>query len=157
MSFENSAGLGVFNQYGPRGSQAGVVSGGELHGAGGAVFEHVVYITGDDFAGGVSYNTRLTIPAGSFLDEAIFEITEAFTVGNADNVINIGTDTSELTNGVQIADPETAEVTIDTTGAGTWAAALAADTLVGVSVTGTTAAITAGSGAAKVILRFRKI
>ena len=45
----------------------------------------------------------------------------------------------------------------DTTGAGTWAAALAADTVVGVSVTGTTPAITAGSGAAKVILRFRKI
>ena len=157
MAFENSAGLGVFNQYGTRGTQDGVVSGGELHGVGGAVFEHVVYVTGDDFNGTANYNTRLTVPAGSFLDEAIFEITEVFTVGNIDNVINIGTDTSEVTNGVAIADPETAEVTVDTTGAGTWAAALASDTLVGVSVTGTTPSIAAGSGAAKVILRFRKV
>ena len=72
-------------------------------------------------------------------------------------MINIGTDTSESTNGFAIADPETAEVTVDTSGAGTWAAALAADTLVGVSVTGTTAGITAGSGAAKVVVKYRKI
>jgi hypothetical protein len=157
MSYESTSGLGVFNHYGPRGSQDGLVSGGELHGEGGAEFSKVVYITGDDFASGTSFNTLLTIPAGSFPIEAIIEITEAFTVGNADNVINIGTDTSESTNGFAIADPETAEVTVDTSGAGTWAAALAADTLVGVSVTGTAAAVTAGSGAAKVVVKYRKI
>jgi hypothetical protein len=156
MTIESTAGLGVFNQYGPRGKEDGVLSGGEIHGAG-VVHEKVVYITGDDFASGTSFNTQLVIPAGSFFKEATFEITEVFTVGNADNVINIGTDTSESTNGVAIADPETAEVTQDTSGAGTWAAALAADTTVGVSVTGTTAAITAGSGKAKVVLRYTKI
>ena len=157
MGYESNSGLGVFNQYGPRGTQDGVVSGGQLHGAGGSIFEHVVYITGDDFDGATSFDTQLVVPAGSYLDEAIFEITEVFTVGNADNVINIGTNGSESTNGVSIADPETAEVTIDTSGAGTWAAALAADTTVGVSVTGTTPSVAAGSGAAKVVLRFRKI
>lgn len=155
--FESNTGLGVFNQYGPRGVQDGVVSGGEVHGQGGSTFEKVVYITGDDFNSTTGFNTLLTLPAGSFPIEAVFEITEAFTVGNADNVINIGTDTSESTNGFAIADPETAEVTKDTSGAGTWAAALAANTAVGVSVTGTTAAITAGSGAAKVIIRYTKI
>ena len=156
MSYESNSGLGVSNHYGPRGKEDGLASGGEVHKSG-VEFEHVVYITGDDFAGATSFDTRLTVPAGSILRSALFEITEAFTVGNADNVINIGTNTSESTNGVAIADPETAEVTEDTSGAGTWAAALAADTAVGVSVTGTTAAITVGSGKAKAVLRFAKI
>ncbi len=156
MTIENTAGLGVNNQYGPRGLQEGLLGGGALK-AVGQEFEAVVYITGDDFAGGTSFNTQLTLPAGSFPLSATFEITEAFTVGNADNVISVGTDTTELTNGFTIADPETAEVTRDTSGACTWAASLAADTAVGVSVTGTTAAITAGSGAAKAIISYIKI
>lgn len=155
--FENSAGLGVNNHYGVRDTEAGVVSGGELEGQGGSTFEKVVYITGDDFAGGTSFNTQLTLPAGSFPIEAVFEVGEVFTLGNADNVFNIGTDTSESTNGFAIANPDTASVTKDTSGAGTWAAALAADTAIGVSVTGTTAAVTAGSGRAKVIIRYTKI
>jgi len=157
MGFESNTGLGVFNQYGTRGVEDGVVSGGELHGQGGSTFEKVVYITGDDFDGGTSFNTQLTLPAGSFPIEAVFEVGEAFTLGNADNVFNIGTDTSESTNGFAIANPDVAGTTKDTSGAGTWAAALAADTAVGVSVTGTTAGVTAGSGTAKVILRYTKI
>jgi hypothetical protein len=157
MSYESTSGLGVNNQYGPRGTEDGVVSGGEVHGQGGSTFEKVVYITGDDFAGGTSFNTQLTIPADSFPIEAVFEVSEAFTLGNADNVFNIGTDTSESTNGFAIANPDVAGVTKDTSGAGTWAAALAADTAVGVSVTGTTAAVTAGLGKAKVIIRYTKI
>lgn len=161
MSYENNAFPHTsgtsYNHYGKRKLQEGVVSGGELHGAGGSIFEKVVYITGDDFAGGTSFNTLLVIPAGAFPIEAVFEVTEVFTLGNADNVFNIGTDTSESTNGFAIANPDTASVTKDTTGAGTWAAALAADTSVGISVTGTTASVTAGSGKAKVIIRYHKI
>lgn len=157
MSFENSAGLGVNNQYGIRDTEAGLVSGGEVEGQGGSTFEKVVYITGDDFAGGTSFDTVLTLPAGSFPIEAVFEVTEVFTLGNADNVFNIGTNGTESTNGFAIANPDVLGVTKDTSGAGTWAAALAADTAVGVSVTGTTAGVTAGSGKAKVILRYTKI
>lgn len=155
-TIEDTAGLGVNNVYGTRDTQEGLLSGGK-HPHVGQEHEAVVYITGNDFAGTTSFNTQLTLPAGSFPISATFEITEAFTVGNADNVINVGTDTSELTNGFSLADPETAEVTQDTSGAGTWAASLAADTAVGVSVTGTTAAITAGSGAAKAIIKYIKI
>lgn len=157
MSFESNSGLGTFNQYGPRGTQDGVVSGGELHGQGGASRDVVVYITGDDFAGGTSFNTQLEIPAGTIFEKATFEVTEAFTLGNADNVFNIGTDGSESTNGVAIANPDVAGTTQDTSGAGTWAAALAADTSVGVSVTGTTAGVTAGIGKAKVVISYTKI
>jgi len=154
MTIESNTGLNVQAHYGPRSTEDGRLGAGQVQGAG-VEKEHVVYIRGDDFDSGTSFNTILTVPAGSFLDEAILEVEEVFVVGNADNVINIGTDTSELTNGVQILDPETAAVTKDA-GNGTWAAELAADTLVGVSVTGTTASIAAGSGKAKVILRFAK-
>jgi hypothetical protein len=156
MTYETAPVRGVLAHYGPRGKQDGLASGGEIQ-TSGVEFEHVIYITGDDFAGGTSFNTRLTIPAGSILRSALFDVEEVFVLGNADNVFNIGTDGSESTNGVSIANPDAAGVTEDTSGAGTWAAALAADTAVGVSVTGTTAAVTAGSGEAKVVLRFAKI
>lgn len=160
MTYENNAfplASGTsFNQYGPRGTEDGVVSGGQVHGNG-VIQEKVVYITGDDFDSTTSFDTQLTLPAGSFFKEATFEVTEAFTLGNADNVFNIGTNGSESTNGVSIANPDATGVTQDTSGAGTWAAALAADTAVGVSVTGTTAGVTAGSGKCKVVLRYTKI
>jgi|18_taG_2_1085343.scaffolds.fasta_scaffold05605_4 hypothetical protein len=161
MGYENSAFPHVTgsakNYYGVRDSEAGVASGGEMHGQGGAERDVVVYITGDDFGGGTSFNTELIIPAGAIVESATFEVSEAFTVGNADNVFNIGTDGSELTNGVAIANPDVASTTQDTSGAGTWAAALAANTAVGVSVTGTTAGVTAGSGRAKVVISYTKI
>lgn len=158
MGFENNTGLGVNAHYGARTTQSGgIISGGNLPGGEGAEKEAVIYITGDDFAGTTSFDTKLTLPAGSIFKEATFEVTEAFTLGNADNVFNIGTNGSESTNGVSIANPDATGTTQDTSGAGTWGAALAADTVVGVSVTGTTAAVTAGAGKAKVVIKYVKI
>ena len=157
MGYESNSGLGTFNQYGPRGTQDGVVSGGEVHGQGGGSRDVTVYITGDDFDGGTSFDTQLILPAGSIFEVATFEVTEAFTLGNADNVFNIGTNGSEVTNGCAIANPDATGTTQDTSGAGTWGSALAADTAVGVSVTGTTAGVTEGVGKAKVVIRITKI
>lgn len=156
MSIEQTNGLGVNTHYGPRDTQDGVLSGGEVY-KHGTITEAVVYIRGDDFAGGTSFNTELKVPAGAVPIDAQFDVEEAFTLGNADNVFNIGTDGSESTNGVSIANPDATGVTLDETPAGTWAAALAAETSVGVSVTGTAAAVTAGIGKAKVVIRYRKI
>ena len=157
MGYEANTGLGVYNQYGPRGTQDGVVSGGEVHGQGGTTFEKVVYITGADFNGTTSFNTQLILPAGAMPIEAVFEVTEVFVLGNADNVFNIGTDGSESTDGFAIANPDVLGATKDLTAAGTWAAALAADTAVGVSVTGTAAAVTGTAGKAKVVIRYTKV
>lgn len=160
MGYENNAfpltSGTAYNHYGARGTEDGVVSGGELPSAG-VEKEVVVYITGDDFAGTTSFDTQLSIPAGALFKEATFDVSEAFTLGNADNVFNIGTNGSESTNGVSIANPDATGITQDTSGAGTWAAALAADTAVGVSVTGTTAGVTAGAGKAKVVIKYVKI
>lgn len=163
MGFENNAinlaSGSAYQHYGERKTeQGGILSGGDLAGGEGSDKEAVIYITGDDFAGGTSFNTKLTLPAGAIFKEAIFEVSEVFTLGNADNIFSIGTDTSEATNGVAIANPDVLGTTIDATGGGTWVstAALAADTLVGVAVSGTTAAVTAGSGKAKVIIKYNK-
>lgn len=154
-TYESNTGLGVLAPYGARTLEDGRPSGGQVQ-TSGTEFEHVVYIRGADFEGTTSFNTRLTVPAGSFLTEAIFDVEEVFTLGNADNVFNIGTDGSESTNGVAVANPDVAGVTKDTSGAGTWAAALVADTLVGVSVTGTAAA-SGDVGKVKAVLKFTKI
>lgn len=163
MSYENNAmnlsSGTAYNHYGPRGTEDGVVSGGEVHGAGGTTFEKVVYITGDDFAGGLTFDTMLTIPAGAIFKNAAFEVTEVFVLGNADNVINIGTNGSEATNGVELANPDVLGTTIDIVGAGTWQdnVTIAADTAVGVAASGTTASVAAGSGKAKVVLTYQKL
>ena len=159
MGYESNTGLGVFNHYGPRGTEDGVVSGGELAGGEGSIKEGVIYITGDDFDGGLNFNTQLILPAGSFVQEAFIEVSEAFTLGNADNIFSVGTDTSEATNGITIANPDATGNTQEMIGDlnGTWASALAADTTVGVACSGTTASVAAGAGKAKVVIRYRKI
>ena len=157
MGFESNTGLGVFNHYGPRGTEDGLVSGGELPGGEGTEKEATIYITGDDFAGTTSFDTQLSLPAGALVVDATFEVSEAFTLGNADNVFNIGTNGSESSNGVSIANPDATGVTQDTTPAGDWGSELATATAVGVSVTGTTAAVTAGSGKAKAVIKYIKI
>ncbi len=156
MTIESNTGLNVPNHYGPRNKEDGILSGGNVF-TSGSQFEAVVYISGDDFNSTTKFETLLTLPAGAFPVEAIFDVTEAFTLGNANNVFNIGTVGSEGTNGFSIANPDATGVTKDTSGAGTFAAALAANTAIGVSVTGTTPGVTAGSGKAKVVIRYQLI
>lgn len=155
MSYEDTAGLGVLSRYGAPGTQKGVAGGGEIKSYG-SVKEITVYIDGEDFNGAVSYDTPITIPAGSsVLGVSVCEVTDAFTLGNADNDIFVGTNGSEGTNfGFQILNPAATGTTVDDPG-GTWAAPLAADTVVGVLVSGTTAAASAGK--AKVVIRYSKI
>lgn len=157
MAYEDSAGLSVNNHYGPRGTQDGVVGGGKLPAAG-SVDEIVVYITGEDFDSGTSFDTLATLPAGSTVREVIAEVTEAFALGGTTPTINVGTNTSEDTNyGIELSEAQAeATGTYDGTPAGTWAAPLAADTAIGVALDGTTPTVTT-AGAAKVVIRYSKI
>jgi hypothetical protein len=163
MSFENSAGLGVNNSYGIRGTQDGIVGGGKLP-VSGSIDEMVVYITAADFGADETFDTRFTLPAGSVPLDALFEVTEAFTQtgGTTSLTLNVGTNGSEATNGFTITDAATsiAVVTeLDAVGDGTWAnLALAADTAVGVSLVAGGGTITSvDGGAAKVVIRYRKV
>lgn len=166
MSYENSAinlaSGTAYNHYGTRGTQDGVVSGGELPSTG-AFREAVIYVTAADFGTDETFDTQLSLPAGAIPEEAIFEVTEAFsqTGGTTSLTLNVGTNGSEDTNGFSISDAATsiAVVTeVDSSAAGTWAAALAADTAVGVSLVAGGGTITSvDGGAAKVIIRYRKV
>jgi len=151
MSFESNTGLGVNNHYGPRaiGPGAGVV--GTL----GREVELVIDLNGEVVTNGGPLLVDYTIPAGSIIEKAYLVVTEAATFGNADNVVDVGTDTSEATNGFTITDAQLIAVaTVDLTSelSGTWAAPLAADTTVGTVVSGTTASMTGGK--AKVIIKY---
>jgi hypothetical protein len=154
MSKEDSAGLGVNNFYGPRNTTEGWVGNMKTEGA---VEQLVFVITGDNFAGGTT-DTVLegTIPAGAKVLDVYTEITDAFTIGNADNILEIGTAGSVATNGVELsADLDATGLYADVPPAtinGTWANQLAADTAVGAIVSGTTAAISAGT--AKVVITY---
>ncbi len=162
MSFENSAGIGVFNHYGQRGTQDGVVGGGKLP-VHGNIDELVVYVKADDFGSDFTYDTQFTLPAGALPVDAMFEVTTAITQtgGTTSLTLNVGTNGSEGTNGFTITDAATsiAVVTeLDAAGDGTWAAPLAADTLVGVSLVAGGGTITSvDSGEVKVVIRYRKV
>jgi len=82
-----------------------------------------------------------TIPAGSLVESVILEVTEAFALGGTTPTILVGTNGSEVTNGFVTSEAQAEAVgTYDLTATltGTWAAGLAADTVVGVELGGTT-------------------
>jgi hypothetical protein len=158
MAIENTAGLGVNNQYGPRDTQEGLLGGGELPHAG-AMHEAVVYARGKDFGTGTTFITNKTLPAGSKFIEAIAEVTEAFVLGGTTPTINVGTSTSAGTNfAIELseAEGEALGTIYNATGAGTFADDLAADTIIAVELDGTTPTVTA-AGELKVVIRYLKI
>jgi hypothetical protein len=147
-----------YNHYGRRGTEDGVVSGGQVHGNG-TVQEKVVYVTGGDFGSGTSFDTQLTIPAGSKFIEAYAEVSEEFALGGTTPTINVGTNGSEGTNyAIELSEAQ-AEATgnvYNSTGAGTFAAVLTADTAIGVALDGTTPTVT-DAGKLKVVIRYLKV
>ena len=154
MGYESTSGLGTLSRYGAPGTQKGVAAGGEVKKSG-VERELVIYIDGDDFNGSTSFDTQYTLPVGAVVTGATCEVTDAFTLGNADNDIFVGTNGTEGTNyGMQILDPTATGVTVDAPG-GAWASPIATAVTVGVLVSGTTAA--ASDGAAKVVIKYDKI
>lgn len=141
MAKENSAGLGVYNVYGPRQTDEGRV--GAIRTAG-VVKEAEISFRGDNY----DKLHTLTVPAGAKFIEAVATVVEAFTLGGTTPTINVGTSGSAGTNyAIEISetDAETeGKVVYNSTGAGTWASVLAADTTVAVELDGTTPTIEGG-------------
>lgn len=156
MTVESNTGLGTFSRYGAPNTQEGVLSGGKVK-SHGTVYEAAVYIRGENFSSG-SFDTQYTLPAGAVVREVVAEVTEAFALGGTTPTINVGTNGSEGTNyGIELSEANAeATGTYDGTPAGTWAAPLAADTVIGVALGGTTPTVTS-AGEAKVIIRYSKI
>lgn len=145
MGLENSAGLGVNNYYGPRVTEDGIEAG--IIRSAGVEYEMVLFITDENYA-----SVTGSIPAGANIVECFAVVTEAFTfTGGTSPTMDVGTDTSEATNGAGL--DLTATGTEVGTLAGTWAAPLAAATTVGVATSGAPTSVDAGQ--AKVVIRYQ--
>lgn len=156
MPYENSAGLGVMNHYGPRGTgkTAGVVK------TEGASNEVSVQVDLAVLANGGPVITDVTIPAGSIIEEVYAQVTEAFTLTGTTPTLGIGTDGSEITNGARLSEAQaeaTGTYNITSTKAGTWSTALVADTVVGVALGGTTPAATGTAGKVRFVVRYTQV
>lgn len=162
MTVESNSGLGTNSRYGAPVTEQGVLGGGKAK-TYGNYYEAVVYLDSSDFGTDETYSTNLSLPAGAIPVEAIFDLTTAITQtgGTTSLTLYVGTDGSESTNGFSITEAATtlaAVTSVDTSGAGTWASALAADTDVGVALVAGGGTITSvDGGKCKIVIRYRKI
>lgn len=142
----------VNNHYGTR--DTGKTSG--VHTMTGTMKELVLNIDGT-MVGNAAYPLIVpTLPAGAHVDEVFAEVSEAFALGGTSPTIEVGTETSEATNGFTITEAQAeATGTYDLTGAlsGTWAAVLAAETTLGLAQAGTSPTVTS-AGKMKVVIRY---
>lgn len=152
-TWEDSAGLGVQAHFGARGSDD---AGGQVKTTG-TINEIRLVLDGTMLSNGTLPLVRQTIPAGSLVIDVTLEVTEVFVIGGTTPTLDVGTDTSEATNNFDFSEAQLEAVgtTVKTSGAGTWAARLAAETTVNIAMGGTTPTSTA-AGAGTVIIRYRK-
>jgi hypothetical protein len=153
MAYENSAGLGVNNQYGTR------RTGGSV----GKIDDDVIQYLSFDFTDESLIGTfvpPVSFPKGAHPLRYFLRVDEAFTMtGTAPTVIFGGT--APATNGVVLTAAELAAVGTKvpaSTGTGTWAVASATGTTAAEKITkalgGTTPAVTPGAGKATLIVEY---
>lgn len=143
----------VSNHYGPRytGKTVGVVK------TEGVMNELSINIDGTIVGNGAYPLLAPTLPAGAVIEAVYFKVTEAFVLGGTAPVVDIGTEGSEATNGFTITEAQgEAIATYDLTSAlsGTWAAPLAAATVVGILLGGGGSNTVTSAGKADVIIRY---
>lgn len=103
------------------------------------------------------------LPAGAVVTAVYMDVEEAFVVTGTTPAVEIGTDGTEATNGFTITEAQLeATASVNLTGAlsGTWdaEAPLAANTTIGIAVSGTdTPTVADGQGKARVTILFDRI
>lgn len=146
MTMENTAGLGVFTNYGPRRTNEARSS--ETH-AGGALHEYRASFRGADIA-----NVTHQLPANISIVDCFVRVKEAFNLGGTSPTIAVGTSGSAPTNGVKISEAQ-AESTgsYKITPTGTWASPLTTATTVAVELGGSSPTIASG-GEVEFVVRY---
>ena len=148
----------VHNYFGAR--KAGGTDG--TYDTDGASRESIYELTGVDIGQAVLSNRWLVqqyIPAGAIIEKVYAKVKEAFVLGGTTPTLNLGTDTSEGTNGAYLTQVQAQAVgTYDITSTlrGTWAAPLAAKTLVDTALGGTSPTVTT-AGRVEFIVRFATV
>lgn len=154
MAYENTAGLGVYNQYGPR--NTGGALGVETDGDG--IHQMKLELTDQSLIQG--FNSNFVLPRGAHFLRYILRVDQAFTMTGTTPTVIVG-GTAPATNGVVLTAAELAAVGTKvpaSTGTGTWAVASATGTTAAERVTvalgGTTPAVTPGAGRAFLIAEY---
>ena len=150
MAYENSAGLGVYNQYGAR-STGGAIGADSTSGK---VTTITVDLTGEMLNSG--FMPPVVVPKGSLLKGATLRVDEAFVVSTSGTVAIGGT--APGTNGVVLTEAKLEAVgtsSVSSLAIGTWATASATGTTaaqkIAKAITGT---VGATSGKGQLILEF---
>jgi len=157
--FEANTGLNVHNHYGPR--DTGGATG--VYRTEGSDNELTVMVTGEILNS--TFLPEVVIPAGSAITKAVAHVTEAFALSTSDAslpTIEVGTEGSEATNGATLTEAQAEAVgyyDITASLSGTWSAdtRLAADTTVGVAMTGTAVAADATVGRVVFIITYTSV
>ncbi len=152
MTFESNTGLNVPMFYGARTALEGL--GGNIK-VDGAIQQLALEFAGTNINDGVM-DSVVILPANALVVSAYVDVNEAVTMTGTTPTILIGTDGSEVTNGLVIseAQAEAAGVySIFGTVTGTWAAGLLTDTEVSVTLGGTTPTVT-DDGRIKVVIEY---
>ena len=154
MPFENSAGIAVNNQYGPRntGFSVGVEQSND------SIHQLSIAITGESLNS--SFLPPVVVPKGSRFLRAILRVDEAFNLtGTSPTVIFGGT--APATNGIVLTEAELEAVGTKvpaSTGTGTWSTASATGTTAAEKVTkslgGTSPVVVPTVGKGTLILEF---
>lgn len=117
----------------------------------------ILDITAENFNDGIETLVATYLPAGAAVKEVYWETTKVFVVTGTTPTMKVGTDTTEATNGFSISEAQLEAVgvyNLTSTLAGTWdnEVPLAAKTLIGIALAGTTPVITdAGEGRAIIV------
>ena len=118
MTFKNQAGIGVFQNYGPRstGQTAGIED------QDGSLIRVSVTLTGSMLNDG--FIPPVVLPKGALFKRADLRVDEAFNLGGTTPTVRIGAAGSVATNGIVLTEAELENVGSKvpaSTGAGTWA------------------------------------
>lgn len=154
MTYENKAGLGVNNQYGPRDTGGAI---GLEHGYN-STHTLSIQITPEFVRTG--FIPPVNIPKGAMFVKAILRVDEAFSLTGTTPALVYGEAGAETTNGISLSKAELEAVGTKTpasTGTGTWAIGTGATTAVkkiGKTLTGTTPAVAGNAGKAVLILHY---
>lgn len=155
MPYQNSAGLNVFNQYGPRSTGNSV---GTDH-TQNAVHELSLELSGTSLADSL-FIPPYVVPKGVRFTRATIDVRQVFTLTGTTPTVQIG-GTAPATNGLTLSAANLGSVgTVDVSAGltGTWATASALGTTASEKVTialgGTTPAVTSGTGKVSVLLNY---
>jgi hypothetical protein len=109
-----------------------------------------------DVATNDAFLRALKLPVGAVIVQAIAQVKEAFALGGTSPTINLGTEGSEVTNGITLTQAQAQAIgTYALTRNGTWANPIATAADVGVALGGTSPTVTS-VGRVDILIEYKK-